>query len=181
MSGLYNMLMGRNPLGPYLMGVLGFVQGAPQNSWLGRFRDVYTNDAGDRIFMLHRNYPGGDEFNQAIKQHPNFVGYEPDLQDYTYGVWEFTVPEDLLPVVKEIASLGDNTPLMDRYRKLIEDMGKDVDNEATRNAIEVGKKILGPIIDQVEGKPIKPEQLVEHGDGSVVIYNFKKENQCDSQ
>lgn len=83
---LYNMLMGRNPLGPYLMGYLGFVQGAPQNAWLGRFRDVYTNDEADRIFILHRNYPGGNPSNQAIKQHPNFVGYEPDSFDHTYGV-----------------------------------------------------------------------------------------------
>ena len=174
MSGLYNMLMGRNPLGPYLMGVLGFVQGAPQNTWLGRFRDVYTNDAGDRIFILHRNYPEGNEFNQAIKQHPNFVDYKPD-SDETYGTWEFTVPEELLSVVKEIADLSDNTPLMDRYRKLIEDMGKGVDNEATRNALDVNKKILGPILDKVEGKPVESEQVIEHGDGSVVVHNFTKE------
>lgn len=175
MSGLYNMLMGRNPLGPYLMGVLGFVKGAEQNTWLGRFRDVYTNDAGDRIFMLHRNYPEGDEFNQAIKQHPHFVKYERDFLDETYGTWEFTVPTELLPVVKEIAGMGDNTPLMQRYRELIENMGKGVDNEATRNAMEAGKKILGPIIEQMEkGKPSESEQVIEHGDGTVVVHSFTK-------
>jgi hypothetical protein len=173
MSGLYNMLMGRNPLGPYLMGVLGFVQGAPQNAWLGRFRDVYTNDEADRIFILHRNY--GNEFTQAIKQHPNFIGYEPDSFDHTYGVWEFTVPEDRAHIVKEIASLGDNTPLMDRYRKLIEDMGKGIDNEATRNAKAVGEKILGPILDQIEGKPTESEQVIEHDGSVVVLHNFKPE------
>jgi hypothetical protein len=137
MSSLYNMLMGRNPHGPYLMAALGFIRGAEQNAWLGRFRDVYTNDAADRIFILHRNHPEDDQFNQAIKQHPNFLNYIPDPKDYSYGVWEFSVPDFAQQMVKEIASLGDNTPLMEQYRKLITDMEKGVDNEATRNAIEV--------------------------------------------
>lgn len=175
MSGLYNMLMGRNPYGPYLMGVLGFVQGAPQNAWLGRFRDVYTNDAADRIFILHRNYPDMDESNQAIKQHPNFLKYEPDGFDETYGTWEFSVPAEHVDVVKEIASLSDNTPLMQRYCELINNLGK-VDNEATRNAMEAGKKILGPILEQIQGKePVEPEREVTHGDGTVVVHSFKKE------
>ena len=168
MSGLYNMLMGRNPYGPYLMAALGFVKGAEQNAWLGRFRDVYTNDAADRIFLLHRNYPETDEYNQLIKKHPHFLNYIPDLQDYSYGVWEFSVPVYAAEVVEEIASLGDNTPLMDRYRKLVDDMGKGVDNEATRNALEVGKKILQPILDGI-GKPGVNEQEIQHGDGGVVI------------
>lgn len=164
---LYNILMGRNPHGPYLMAVLGFMRGAAQNAWLGRFRDVYTNDAADRIFILHRNYMGGgDQFNQAIKAHPNFVKNIPDSQDYSYGVWEFTVPEQFVPIVKDIASLGDNTPLMDRYRKLIEDFGKGVDNEATRNALEVGRKILEPILNKESGE-------VRHGDGSVIVEHFE--------
>ena len=164
MSGLYNMLMGRNPHGPYLMAALGFVRGAEQNAWLGRFRDVYTNDTADRIFFLHRNYPENDQSNQAIKAHPNFLNYIPGSQDYTYGVWEFSVPEFAAQVVKDIASLGDNTPLMERYRKLIDDMGKGINNEATRNAIEVGKKILQPIIESMEGKPGVNEQHITHGE-----------------
>jgi hypothetical protein len=175
MSGLYNMLMGRNPLGPYLMAVLGFVKNAPKNAWLGRFRDVYTNDAADRIFILHRNYPEGNEFNQAIKDHPNFVKYIPELTDETYGTWEFTVPEQHKDVVKEIASLSDNTPLMERFIKLIQDMGNGVDNEATRNAKAVGEKILAPILESIEGKSKKSEQVIRHGDGSVVVHNFKKD------
>jgi len=175
MSGLYNMLMGRNPLGPYLMAVLGFVRDAPQNAWLGRFRDVYTNDAADRIFILHRNYPEDDLSNRAIKLHPNFVKYVPEPTDYTYGTWEFTVPEEHAHIVKEIASLSDNTPLMDQYRKLIEDMDKGIDNEATRNAKAVGEKIIAPIIESIEGKKSESERVIEHGDGSVVVMNFKKE------
>lgn len=176
MSGLYNMLMGRNPHGPYLMACLGFVQNAPQNAWLGRFRDVYTNDAADRIFVLHRNYPEGNEFNQAIKQHPNFVKYVPEPTDHTYGTWEFTVPEEYNHIVKEIASLGDNTPLMQRYMQLIDNLGKGVENEATHNAMEAGKKILGPLIAQMEGKePVEPEREVNHGDGTVIVHSFKKE------
>ena len=168
---LYNMIMGRNPFGPYLMGFLGFVQGAPQNAWLGCFRDVYTNDAGDRIFMLHRNYPESDEFNQAIKAHPNFVAYIPD-SDNTYGVWEFTVPEQYAEAVREIALLSDNTPLMDRYRKLIDDMGRGFDNDATRNAIEAGKKVLGPVLEAIEAGQVPDgvtEQVVNYGDGSVIV------------
>jgi hypothetical protein len=176
MSGLYNMLMGRNPHGPYLMGALGFVRGAEQNAWLGRFRDVYTNDAADRIFILHRNYPETDEFNQAIKAHPNFLRYIPEPTDFSYGVWEFSVPDFATDVVKQIAALGDNTPLMDRYRKLITDMEKGVDNEATRNAMEAGKKILQPIIDSVkDGK--SGEQHITHGDGSVVVINVVPEKE----
>jgi hypothetical protein len=69
------MLMGRNPYGPQLMAVLGFVQGAEQNAWLGRFRDVWTNESADKIYILHRNYPEDNEYNQAIQQHPNFKKY----------------------------------------------------------------------------------------------------------
>lgn len=85
------------------------------------------------------------------------------------------MPEDRAHIVKEIASLSDNTPLMDRYRKLIEDMGKGIDNEATRNAKAVGEKILAPIIESIEGNKPDSEQVIEHGDGSVVVHNFKSE------
>jgi hypothetical protein len=53
---------------------------------------------------------------------------------------------------------------MVRYRKLIDDMEKGKDNEATRNAFDVGKKILGPIINGESGN-----KTITHGDGSVNI------------
>lgn len=180
MSGLYNMLMERNPYGPYLMGCLGFVQGAEQNKWLGRFRDVYTNEYGNRIFLLHRNCPESNEFNQAIKQHPNFVKNEVDSRDGTYGVWEFTVPEQYTDLVSKISVESDNTPAMDRYWQLIEDMKNGVKNEAVENALEVGKKIFEPILNQLNGKETESEHVVKHGDGTVVVQNFTKETEADS-
>ena len=60
---LYNMLMGRNPFSPVLLGILGITDETKDQWPLGRIRDVYTNEAADRIFVLHRNYGEGDEVN----------------------------------------------------------------------------------------------------------------------
>lgn len=167
MSGLYNMIMERRETVPYLMAALGFVQDGDRNHWLGRFRDAYTNPAGDRIFILHRNYPESEQCNQLMKGHENYISYTPDAQDYTYCVWEFSVPEEAKELIKMIASVDNTTPCMDRYRKIINDMENKVDSPEVQRAIEAGKKIMAPLVEAVNN-PGKP---VNRTVGSVQVFN----------
>lgn len=146
---LYNMIMGRNPMSPHLLACLGITMETAEKYPLGRIRDVTTNDAGDRVFILTRNY--GTEWEHvdaALAKHPNYITKKQETVDSTYTTYEFSVPEETKKHVKEMAEMGDNTPPMERYRQLIDDMGKGKDNEATRHAIDAGKKLLGPILEK---------------------------------
>lgn len=142
---LYTMLMGRNPYSPVLLGALGITMETVEQYPLGRIRDVSTNDAADRIFILTRNY--GEEWehvDQALSKHPNYVQKYSE-SDETYSTYEFTVPDDTQSVVKELAELSDNTPPFKRYIQAIEDFGSGKQNEMTKHMLEAGKKIFEPL------------------------------------
>lgn len=174
MSGLYSMLMGRNPFAPYLLASLGITMETQEKYPLGRIRDVYTNDAADRIFILTRNY--GEEWewvDEALAKHPTYIG-KTLCSDSTYSVYEFGVPQDIPggpETVKEIAAQSDNTPAFDRYTQAIRDMQADKDNAQTRHMKEVGKKIFGPLIEQMQ-KGGEHHETISTEFGSVEIHSF---------
>ena len=155
---LYNMLMGRNPFAPYLLAALGITHETAELYPLGRIRDVYTNDAADKIFLLTRNY--GEEYtyvDEALAKHPTFIQKTTTPGDSTYTIYEFGVPEPTQAMVKEIAENSDNTPAMDRYLQAIRDMSEDKDNAQTAHMKEVGKQIMGQVMESLENKTISNE------------------------
>lgn len=170
MSGLYNMLMGRNPYGPDLLFCLGIDQQTTENYPLGRIRDVSTNDAGDRIFILTRNY--GEEWeyvDKALAAHPNYVRKYPE-SDETYWSYEFTVPESNAQIVQEISKASDNTPPFERFTKAIADFGSGKENAMTDHFKKVGEKIMEPMLKAIQGNT---REVVSELDGSVEIIGFE--------
>ena len=173
------MLMGTNPATPYLLAFLGITQEAQEQWPLGRIRDSYTNEDGSKIFIFTRNGPSGmglipderDVIEENFREnHPHYVGFEIDDFDHTYLTYEFNTPEEHRAHTKEIADMTEPEPPMVRFRRLIDDMEAGKKNPAVENAIEAGKKLLGPIL---EGK----NETVEHGDGSVDVISWtSKEN-----
>lgn len=171
MSGLYSMLFGRNPASPYLLAFLGITQETAEQYPLGRIRDVYTNDEADRIFIFTRNgeYEEYRHVDEALAKHPNFVRKFVDDFDSTYATYEFTVPVEYQAEVKSVAENSDNTPPMEKFRKLLSDLESDKDNAMTQHAKEVGKKIFEPILSGDEGTT-----EIDNGLGSVSVTNFQK-------
>ena len=171
------MLLGRNPASPYLLAYLGITEETKEQWNLGRLRDVYTNDEGTKIFVFTRNGPSGvgltqeqrDEIDRNFREsHEHYVGFEIDDFDQTYLTYEFNTPPEFLEQTKEIADVTETEPPMARFRRLIDDMQSGKDNEAVRNAMEAGEKLLKPV---VEGQNAD----VEHGDGSMVIRQISPE------
>lgn len=73
------------------------------------------------------------------------MGKTLDAGDCTYGHYEYAVPQDdekLAAFAKSIAGQTDNTPCMERYRRLIEDMKAGKDTPEVRRAMEAGKAIF---------------------------------------
>lgn len=178
---LFNMLMGRNPAAPYLLGFLGITQETQEQWPLGRMRDSYTNKDGSKIFIFTRNGPSGmglapderDSIEENFREnHPDYVGFEIDDFDQTYLTYEFDTPEEFREQTKEIADMTETEPPMVRFRRLIDDMEAGKKTPAVENAIEAGKKLLGPIL---EGKT----ETVKHGDGSVDVISFTSEGKPD--
>lgn len=193
---LFNMLMGRNPYSPVLLACLGIHDDTKEKYPLGRIRDVYTNEAGDRVFIFTRNgeYEDYAHVDEALAQHPNYVQKTIDDFDSTYATYEFTVPDDPVDVggailgeslinakelVATIANLSDTTPPMQRFRKLMADMESGEDNEQVRNALEVGKQIMKPLTDMMDGKDVPSSVDVpgKHGEPGVQIFTVKPETE----
>ena len=88
---LYNMVNGFNPGCVFLMPMLG----RKQNEY-PRFRDCFLSDDGERIVIYTR--VGGNNRNSGFNEEklyedPNFVKTYDDEFDFTYGYYEFNVPE----------------------------------------------------------------------------------------
>lgn len=178
MSGLYNSLMGRNPFAPHLLACIGITMETKDQYKLGRIRDVYTNADGSKVFILHRNYGAdGQEYDDSMATHPQYVGKhiaDKTGKETTYWLYEFNVPADTLRLTQKIAELSDTTPAFDRYHQAISQFAAGVKNEQTEHMAEVGKKMLGPILEAMDGKgPVS--QTLKIGDGEVVIETFGDE------
>ena len=191
MSGLYNMLMGKNPAYPALMAFAGIHQ---ENFELfGRLRDAWITEDGKTVGVLHRNY--GEEGQRANDIAATLTGFREggSCSDFTYGFWLFEVPDHLSTQARRVAGTSDNTPCWERYQKAVADMQAGKDTPQTRHmrvadilikAIvsekysdskdwvfykhgeKVGEQIIGGLSKSVEdGKP----RSIETEDGSVDI------------
>lgn len=167
MSGLYNMLMGKNPAYPMLMAIVGICQKNFQQ--MGRLRDAWISADAKTIGILHRNYgEDGQAANDAAAALPTFKEGG-SCSDHTYGFWLFNVPKegtvgDL--VAKKIAEVSDNTPCWKRYEQALKDMQAGKDTPQTKYMLEVGEKIADDLTKSLEdGKP----RSVQTEDGGVDI------------
>jgi len=167
MSGLYNMIMGRNPFIPYVLACLDITEDT-----LGRFRDVGVSEDGKRIFVLTRNY--GDEWasvDDAMSVHPNFIEKVFE-SDETYSTYHFSVPPQVAEVVQKISEVCDKGNPFERYLKAIKDFSEGKKNEQTQYMKEAGKKIFEPLMKVIEGGSV--DEIIEHGDGSVRVFSSPK-------
>ena len=107
---LYNMLHGRNPLAPVMLGWLGLTEAD-----CGRFRDVFVTKAEDgepRVHVYTRNGGGNREcfcetdtqhnsgegyctprYTAALQEHRMYESDSDDDFDCTYATFVFHVPE----------------------------------------------------------------------------------------
>ena len=90
MSGLYNVLFGRNDHAGFLLGLLGKEAGD-----FGRFRDVYVTE--DHIVVHTRNGGGNREDYEDVfedmSEHPWYSHDADDDYDCTYANIYFRIPE----------------------------------------------------------------------------------------
>lgn len=180
MSGLYNMLMGRNPC----LGQLFTILKINRTDWpMGRVRDAYVSEDGSKIFIFTRNGPSGmglteeerEVINTRIAKHPYFVRWWLDDFDETYCTYEFNTPAEHQQAADEIAKMTDTIPPMERFRKLLKDMDEGKKNEQVERAMEVGKQMAGSLEKMFagDGQADTKEIVVENEDGSVVMKGFK--------
>ena len=192
--GLYNMLMGRNPLTPQLLGIIGYTtDNASGPETFGRFRDVYTNEDCTKVFILTRNYSPDIEgrdwthIDEFVAKNPNFVQKTAD-SDPTYQIYEFNVPEffvtkDIMPgtqvnvweVLRSRVPAEYRIPAMDRYRAFIQAMHDNaLPPEKAKHVEVVGKAIVEQMKQAVEGGE-EHRGIVTDSDsgGSVKVESLK--------
>jgi len=172
MSGLYNMLMGNNPFIPYLLGCIGITEETKDQYPLGRFRDVGVSEDGKTVFVLTRNY--GEEWehvDEALATNPNFREKVAE-SDETYSTYLFDTPTETLEVTQKIAELSDTGSPFERYLKAIKDFGEGKENEQTKHMMEVGKKIVEPLVKTIQDGE-NTSEVVESGGGAVHIIGMK--------
>jgi hypothetical protein len=172
MSGLYNMIMGRNPAFPLLMGAIGIHK---ENGRLfGRVRDCWISEDAKTIGVLHRNYgDAGAEANGHAAALPTFREHQACGSDNTYAYWIFDAPDGegtaLPQILEKIAEMSDNVPCMDRYLQAIEDFKAGKKNEQTERMLEVGEKVMGQLKQSMEDGQ---SRSVENDDGGVDIFTI---------
>ena len=162
---LYNMLFGRNPASRLLLAMLNLTEGD-----VGRFRDCHLQrgdrleegqepaaDAPLRICVYTRNGGGNrDDYEavtEALRALPEYVTDFDDDFDCTYASYIFKVPEKFQATAEELAGLGAESDVSPgaRFKSLLDKLQKgDMNDPATRRAMEVGKEILGPVIEKLE-------------------------------
>ena len=153
MTGLYNVLFGQSPIADELLGLVDLTRAR-----CGRFRDCYLNEDGTEVHVYTRNGGGNrehwDSYDTAegddcscpgctiqyvLRRHPGYITDQDDNFDCTYATIRFRVPEQFLPITKEIAALnkpesgeqkwdrlftamkkGEETPEMERGMRALE-------------------------------------------------------------
>ena len=155
---LYNMLFGANPHAAVLLAILDLTADK-----CGRFRDCYPSENGTEILVYTRNGGGNREtYMPDFSKHPQYVSDEDDDFDCTYATIKFRTPAEAVDLVKDLADKTNNTQPAERWKQLLADMDAKKDSASVARAMEIGKKILGAILDDKGGDAKTP-------DGSVTI------------
>lgn len=156
---LYNALFGRNPASRFLLAMLGLAEGD-----VGRFRDCYLCRKDDdpkndlQIAIYTRNGGGNrsdyEEVTAKLQAHPAYLDDADDDFDCTYATYRFKVPEKFKATADELATLGGVANPAERFKTLIEKLQfGNVDDPDVKRAMEVGQKILAPILETLKMEP----------------------------
>lgn len=169
---LYNALFGVNPLAGMFLALIK--KGAKD---FERPRDMHVAKIDGQIVVGVLTRTGGPNresyktFIDKMKADPLYVADEDDSLDSTYMTFFFKIPPGRYPVltefrdgigepidleefrsrVNEMLEEESNKPApMERFRKLLEDMKSGIVSSDTVTAEAVGKKILAPILGDLE-------------------------------
>jgi hypothetical protein len=119
---LYNALFGVNKVAPVLLKMLNIDQpGSEFDS--GRFRDIFLNEDGTKIFLYTRNGGGNRETYQdtfdVLATHPQYLTDYDDAFDCTYATIEFSVPKEFEDDCKSLATGDKPESISDKFKALI--------------------------------------------------------------
>jgi len=118
--GLYNMIFGRNAMGPAILATLGLTTGD-----MGRYRDCFV--ANGEIAVYTRNGGGNREYYMPdFSEHPNFIRDEDDDFDSTYATIYFSFPEEYTEILTKIDS-GEPFDPDKRWLDMLEISKKDME------------------------------------------------------
>jgi hypothetical protein len=155
---LYNMLFGTNPLAHLYLSMLGLTDGDT-----GRFRDCFLAkdpETGEEHIVIFTRNGGGNRDDYAgttatLQSHPEYVRDFDDEFDCTYASYVFKVPTAFKSIVEKITSTleDQHTDPGSRFQELLKKLEtNDKSDPQVKHAIEVGEKILGPIVEHLKGK-----------------------------
>lgn len=145
---LYNMMFGRNPSAPLLLGMLGLTDGE-----VGRFRDAWLEhaDAGFVIVIHTRNGGGNREDYQCVfdvlSLHPQYLSDADDDFDCTYADIRFSVPPQFQAAAEALLQRdGDTTPPAEKWRVLLEKLRTaDESDPVVKHAMDVMRPTMEKI------------------------------------
>ena len=140
---MYNALFGRNPLAGALLDVLGLTEAD-----VGRFRDCFVRDG--EIHVYTRNGGGNREEYQdmldKLADHPQWIGDADDDFDRTYCTIRFLPPPGTEAFVEFLGSLATQKTPGEKWGDLFAALSTGEQTPAVARALDVGKRIFGPII-----------------------------------
>ena len=160
------MMFGYHPLIKFLMEALdlGAKDEDGNEKWpMGRFRDIYFNEACDKIILLTRNGGGNREsfpdVFEKLSKHPNFLReYDNDF-DSTFAEFEFSVPEKLKKIAEQSKEIGlGYKSFTERFHTMTDKMkeGKKDDPEV-QEALKNTEPLMKALKEFVEGLEKKDE------------------------
>jgi len=123
MSGLYNMLFGKNGHSTVILAALGLTEGDFE-----RFRDCWVSDG--EIHVYTRLGGGNREDYEPVyakmKAHPQYLSDQDDDYDCTYATFRFSFPPEY---AEQLAALGsDSAPSgAERWAALFAALGAEHD------------------------------------------------------
>lgn len=154
MTGLYNVLFGRNPFEAILLKAIGVkIEDIP------RYRDCYLTDSGD-IVIYTRTGGGNREFyerpvaandeahykgpwNENLRANPNFLKDEDDTFDCTYAYFHYRVPKENRSSCDMLMKLGAIRNPSESWHNLINRITHSAkDDPEMQRALEVVRDLL---------------------------------------
>jgi hypothetical protein len=152
MSGLYNVLFNVDPMAKVVVTLLDLDQ-----EQVPRFRDAWVDirEPEPRMVVLTRagggNRPDYEDGIAYMRSVPGFLSDEDEPYDTTYALFYYQVPEQYREPMLPLAALHGRSDMPgDRWQKLMLDMIAGAPEG--QEAVEKGRKILGPIIEAIMKK-----------------------------